>query len=217
MFGNFNTNENISFIIVDLTPAEMGLGLVLAKNVNVSIPNNNIVIQQGFEVENESGIIIPDSVTSIGRYAFYNRTSNNQPLIIPDSVTSIEDRAFYNWLSNNQPLVIPNSVTSIYYAAFSGWSSNNHPLVIPNSVTSIGDSAFRNWSSNTHPLIIPNSVTSIGIAAFYGWILVPYIEIQATTPPTLANTNAFNNQNDAPIYVPDESVEAYKEATNSND
>jgi hypothetical protein len=28
MFGNFNTNENISFIIVDLTPAEMGLGLV---------------------------------------------------------------------------------------------------------------------------------------------------------------------------------------------
>jgi len=105
-------------------------------------------------------------------------------------VTSIGEAAFFNWSSNNQPLVIPNSVTSITYAAFAGWTSNNHPLVIPNSVTSIGSSAFFNWSS------------------------VPYVEIQAITPPSLVNANAFNQQNNAPIYVPDESVDDYKEATN---
>ena len=261
-FGNFSPDDNTSFIITDLTPLSMGLGLVLAKIVNVSIPNNNIVFQQGFEIENESGIIIPNSVTSIGDYAFYNWTSNNQPLVIPNSVTSIGSDAFYNWesnnqplvipnsvtsigrntfehwQSNNQPLVIPNSVTSIGESAFANWYSNNQPLVIPNSVTSIGSSAFRNWQSNNQPLVIPDSVTSIGSSAFFNWtsnkqplvipnsvidigslafgswILVPYVEIQAITPPTLGSALAFDNQNNAPIYVPDESVNAYKTATN---
>jgi hypothetical protein len=164
MFGDIW--DGSLFFIGDLTPLEMGLGLVLAKIANVSIPNNNIVIQQGFEFENESGIIISDSVTSIGD------------------------------------------------GAFIGWTSNNQPLVIPNSVTSIGNSAFRNWQSNDQPLVIPESVTSIGNSAFNGWSLVPYVEMKATTPPTLSNASAFNYQNDAPIYVPDKSVEAYKTATN---
>ena len=141
-FGNFNANDDTSFLIGDLTPLGMGLGLVLGKIVNVSIPNNNIVIKQGFEFENESGIIIPDSVTSIG------------------------------------------------YAAFSSWTSNNQPLVIPNSVTSIGYSAFEGWGQ------------------------VPYIVMEGSTPPTLSNVDAFDDQNNAPIYVPDESVDAYKTATN---
>jgi len=62
--------------------------------------------------------------------------------------------------------------------------------------------------------VIPNSVTSIEGGAFSDWSLVPYVEIQAVTPPTLANAFAFSNQNNAPIYVPDESVDDYKEAAN---
>ena len=45
-------------------------------------------------------------------------------------------------------------------------------------------------------------------------MIVPYVEIQAITPPTLASSSAFDNQNNAPIYVPDESVDDYKTATN---
>ncbi len=237
-FGTFNVDDNASFIITDLTPLEMGLGLVLAKIVNVSIPNNNIVIQQGFEFENESGIIISDSVTTIGERAFNGWTSNNQPLVIPNSVTTIGERAFYSWESNNLPLVIPNSVTTIGEYAFYSWQSNNQPLVIPNSVTSIGKYAFYNWisnnqpliisnsvisigeyafhswESNNQPLVIPNSVTSIGKYAFYDWSKVQYVEIRATIPPTLASFFAFDNQNNAPIYVPNASVLAYKNATN---
>jgi hypothetical protein len=117
-----------------------------------------------------------------------------------------------SWSSNNHPLVIPNSVTSIGVGAFFDWIPNNHPLVIPESVTNIGNDAFYGWSSNTHPLVIPESVTNIGVYAFYGWQSVPYVEMKATTPPSLANANAFNNQNDAPIYVPDESVDDYKDS-----
>ncbi len=163
---------------------------------------------------NTHPLVIPNSVTSIGYGAFGRWTSNTYPLVIPESVTSIIDNTFRDWSSNNQPLVIPNGVTSIGDEAFAGWLANNQPLVIPNSVTSISWGAFLSWQSNTHPLVIPNSVTSIDANAFANWPSVPYIEIQATTPPTLSNANAFAYQNDAPIYVPDESVDDYKTAEN---
>ena len=163
---------------------------------------------------NNKPLVIPDSVTTIGNYAFSDWTSNNQPLVIPNSVTTIGNYAFRDWRSNTHPLVIPNSVTSIGMGAFSDWTSNNQPLVIPDSVTSIGISAFYNWQANNQPLVIPNSVTSIGGYAFFGWNLVPYVEIKAVIPPSLSSYTAFANQNNAPIYVPDESVDAYKTATN---
>ena len=111
-------------------------------------------------------------------------------------------------------VIIPQGVTSIGEYAFFSWSSNNKPLVIPDSVTSIGIGAFSGWSSNNKPLVIPDSVTSIGNSAFGYWSLVPYVEIQAITPPTLVSGSAFEGQGDAPIYVPDESVDDYKAATN---
>lgn len=135
-------------------------------------------------------------------------------VIIPQGVTIIGNHAFSGWSSNNHPLIIPNSVTSIGQAAFSGWSSNNQPLVIPDSVTNISASAFQSWTSNTHPLVIPDSVTSIQNYAFFYWTNVPYIEMKSVIPPTLAHIAAFGNQNDAPIYVPDGSVNDYKTATN---
>ena len=134
-------------------------------------------------------------------------------VIIPQGVTIIGNNAFDSWVSNNQPLVIPNSVTSIGNNAFSNWGSNNQPLVIPNSVTSIDIFSFSNWTSNNQPLVIPNSVTNIGAYAFNSWALVPYVEIQAITPPTITNVS-FSNTNSAPIYVPDGSVDDYKTATN---
>ena len=163
---------------------------------------------------NNQPLVIPNSVRSIGNSAFRNWETNNQPLVIPDSVRSIGNYAFSKWSSNNHPLVIPDSVRSIAGDAFRNWETNNQPLVIPDSVTSIRMNAFYFWSSNNQPLVIPNSVTSIGNSAFYYWSLVPYVEMKSETPPTLGNKNAFGGQNNAPIYVPDESVEAYKTATN---
>ena len=63
---------------------------------------------------------IPNSVTSIGDYAFYCCTGLTS-VTIPDSVTSIGDYAFYG-CTGLTSVTIPDSVTSIGYWAFYGCS-----------------------------------------------------------------------------------------------
>ena len=65
--------------------------------------------------------------------------------VIPNSVTSIGGWAF-SGCSGLTSVVIPNSVTSIGWAAFSDCSGLTS-VVIPNSVTSIGDYAFSDCSN----------------------------------------------------------------------
>ena len=111
-----------------------------------------------------TSVTIPNSVTSIGDYAF-SYCSGLTSVTIPNSVTSIGSSAFRN-CSGLTSVTIPNSVTSIGSVAFSGCSGLTS-VTIPNSVTSIGSSAFEGCSGLTS-VTIPNSVTSIGSSAFYG-------------------------------------------------
>ena len=106
---------------------------------------------------------IPDSVTSIGAYAF-SYCSSLTSITIPDSVTAIPDYAF-QWCSSLTSITIPDSVTSIGYYAFRDCSSLTS-ITMPDSVTSIGSSAFSYCSSLTS-ITIPDSVTRIGYKAFY--------------------------------------------------
>ncbi len=107
---------------------------------------------------------IPDGVTSIGQYAFYDCTGLTS-VTIPNSVTSIGDLAFKG-CSSLTSVTIPNSVTSIGYRAFAECTGLTS-VTIPNSVTSIGDGAFNGCSGLTS-VTIGNSVKSIGESAFYG-------------------------------------------------
>ena len=175
---------------------------------------------------------IPDGTTKIGSNALYNCTSLTS-VTIPNSVTSIGNSVFYS-CSSLTSIDIPNSVTSIGEYAFSDAGLTS--VTIPNSVTSISRYAFQRCSKLTN-IVIPDSVTSIGTSIFYSCLglttvtigsgvtsISDYtfyncsgltsVTIHATTPPTLVNTNAFSSTNNCPIYVPAESVDAYKTATN---
>ena len=82
--------------------------------------------------------------------------------IIPDSVTSIGDYAFQQ--CEFKSITIPECVTSIGESAFSGCDFL-HSITIPNSVINIGDSAFR-YCSSLKSIVISNSVAHIGGWAF---------------------------------------------------
>ncbi len=187
-------------------------------------------------------ITISDSVTAIGENAFRN-CNQLTTFTIPDSVTSIGDEAF-SYCYNLTNITIPDSVISIGECAFIGCSnltalygkytsSDNRCLiidgrliafarsgltayVISDDVTSIGELAFFDCSSLTS-VTIPDSVTSIDNYAFNHCTSLTNIYCKPTTPPTLG-ANVFQQvSTSAKIYVPTESVDAYKSATGWSD
>lgn len=187
---------------------------------------------------NLATITIPDSVTTIGICAFtrcYNLTAFNgkfaskdgrclivgDTLIsfapaglteyaIPDSVTSIGNYALCDCNSLTS-VTIPDSVTTIGHFAFSGCSSLTS-VTIGDGVTTIGEDAFSGCYSLTS-VTIPDSVTTIGINAFYCCSSLTSVYCKAVTPPTGGSGMFVSNASGRKIYVPMESVEAYKSAS----
>ena len=134
-------------------------------------------------------VVIPNSVTTIGDYAFRGCKGLTGELIIPDSVTTIGDSAF-NWCSGlTGELIIPDSVTTIDdYAFFC--CSNLTSVTIGDGVTTIGDYAFHGCEGLTS-VTIGNSVTTIGDSAFCGCDVLTSIEIPNTV--TTIGDSAFQS------------------------
>lgn len=169
--------------------------------------------------------MIPDSVTSIGDFAFEDCKSLTS-ISIPDSVTSIGDGAFEGCRSLTI-INIPDSVTSVGESAFSGckalvnrngfviirnvlynYEGKAKSITIPDNVTSIWDCAFSECSSLTN-ISIPDSVTSIGDNAFSECESLTSISIPDSV--TSIGERAFNDCSSlTSISVPDSvtSIEA---------
>lgn len=118
-------------------------------------------------------------VTAIGDHAFFNR-SEVWDVDIPDSVTSIGDFAFSGcWnlggeVNKNdeektdddvyESIVIPDSVLSIGESAFTGCGRLTE-VTIPDSVVSVGDNAFS-YCGRLQKITIGKGVGSFGTSVF---------------------------------------------------
>ncbi len=154
---------------------------------------------------------LPTNITTIGNNAF-QVCHNLKALILPSNCSSIATvvwNANYNLKNVSIPFSVTTLPTSMFNACF-----NLSYITIPSSVTAIGVNLFFNgWSFKS--ITIPAGVTSIGTSAFSGlYTNLEYIFLR-TTPPTLASTNSLAGISViSKIYVPDDSVAAYKSATN---
>lgn len=187
--------------------------------VSVVIPCSVTSIGDG-TFGNCTGLVsvdIPNSVTSIGDNAFMGCESLAS-VDIPHSVTSMGRYAFWG-CSSLASVVIPNSVTSIGEGTFS-YCTGLVSVDIPYSVTSIGDCAFLGCDSLAS-VVIPGSVTSIGDGAFTNCNNLKKLVCHATTPPVFADElwGAFVgvNKDACTLYVPQESLDAYKSAAHWKD
>jgi hypothetical protein len=93
-----------------------------------------------------TNITIPDSVVTIGSFAF-NDCYNLAEITIPDSVRNIGDYAF-NACSHLARVRLPEGIANIGYGVFLDcWELNN--VIIPKSVINLDYGAFAHCSSLT--------------------------------------------------------------------
>jgi hypothetical protein len=172
------------------------------------IPYGVVSIREGaFNLSrNLTTVTIPSSVTTIELSAFLG--SNLTSITIPNSVTEIGQMAFMN-CNNLTSITLPNSITKIESSSFS--NTGLISIDIPYGVTTIENAFNNNYSLTT--VTIPSSVTSIGSGAFASNPNLTSVAVSWLNPLgigafTFSNTNTAA----ATLYVPEGTVEAYRNA-----
>ena len=112
-----------------------------------------------------TSIYIPDTVETIGEYAFSKTASLRGNIVIPDSTVSVGGHAFEDSPFDGT-LTLGSGLQSIGEYAFAGCGATGD-LTIPDSVTELGDNAFRHCVGFTGNLTIGNGVAVIPDYAFY--------------------------------------------------
>ena len=178
---------------------------------------------------------IPQSVTSIGNYAFEG-CSNLNSINIHKNILSIDIHSFGNCYAVTSIIVEDGNAVydsregcnAIIETATNTLITGCQTTVIPSTITTIGDYAFSNRTSN-NPIVIPNgvttinegafwccrfesitipeSVTSIGDYAFYLCSSLTSVTIEATTPPTLGDAVFTSSPT---CYIPVGTLAAYQ-------
>ena len=133
------------------------------------------------------------------------------------SIAKALDVSYFTLYLNGEPienLVIPNDVTVIKEYAF--YCTNIKSVEIGDNVTTIGEGAFDD-SPSAYPspitkITIGGGVTTIGYTAFRACPAKVYIK--AAVPPACIVNNKYIRtfENATKLYVPTESLEAYKVA-----
>ena len=167
----------------------------------------------GVKDKNVTLITIPNSVTTIGDYAFCG-CSSLQSIDIPNSVTTIGNDAF-SGRSSLQSINITKG--NKHYESIDGILFSKDltcilklperkklkEYTIPNSVTTIEDSAFDGCSS-LQSIDIPNSVTTIENGAFSGCSSLQSIHLHWTNllDIKISDTTLRDRTEDCTLYIP---------------
>lgn len=204
---------------------------------SVVFPNSESIQYSTFErvcmnCTNLKRVVLPDNITVIGYSAFYN-TSSLEGINVPSTLLRVDDSAFRGssikafdapegllqfgsgcfQSSSIESFRFPSGVIKIPSYIFSNCTKLKK-VEIPEGVIEIGTYAFH--GSCLSQVTIPSTVTFIDEGAFICTGLIQ-VTCLATIPPVISRGN-FGNYNPVNyvssdvdfLYVPTESVEAYK-------
>lgn len=196
----------------------------------------SIVLPQGLTViggkafsycQNLNRINFPESLQKIDSEAFWNCLSLTS-LTLPENLSEIGSRAFIN-CSALQSIRLPENLTRIENSTFDGCislSDINFPeaitfignyafqrcpltqIVLPSQLENIGEYCFSNCKGLTS-VTLPDNAINIGKAAFEGTHIITFY-CKGTTPPVAADAFSWTNLQYSALFIPSQSVEAYK-------
>ena len=166
---------------------------------------------------NLTNIFISSSVERIGREAFSYCTSlKTVTFEDPTKLRYLGEPSHDSTFMDCHSLETINLTadTPITYMPTRGFMRNYKlkSIIIPDTVVDISDMALDGCSSLTE-ITIPAGVKTIDMGAFDGCSALTKVTCLPITPPIFDNTQQFDNTNNCPIYVPAESVSAYKAAS----
>ena len=177
---------------------------------NVNIPSKiSVIPEKAFDLcASLQSIELPEGLTEIGRMAF--AYSALRDVKFPSTLKEISISAFRNTCIES--LVLPESLTSIWGDAFYGCPKLTK-VIIPDKVSGLGGTFEE--CSNLSEVTIGVGITSIGDDAFSQCPKLNRFNCFATNPPSLSS-NAFSESTyqTCVVYVPKESLNAYKNDTN---
>lgn len=215
------SSSPIDFYITDIND-------LIYSNIHNSVNTNNlymngvsaeeIVIPDGVEEINNLGfkniknVLLPNSVTTIGRYAFSG--SSISDLKLPDSVTEIETSAYAGCLNLTVIESLPSQLKNIESCAFEN-CSNLRKIIIPDSVKNLGSSVFENCReltdvrlpegltilpqtlfagcSNLKSITIPDSITEVREMAFASCTNLTNVRISDSTLKAIGDSGLLNS------------------------
>jgi hypothetical protein len=159
-----------------------------------------------------TAVSIPRGVTFSDASGVFSGCGTLRFVTLPPTATIIGSSMF-SYCSGLMAVAVPKETTSIGASAFLSCGSLRR-VIIPEGATELGNQTFNNNSAMQF-VRIPSTVTSIGTQVFTNNFPTMEYHIEPTTPPTLANTNAFTGiVANCKMYVPSASLDAYKTATN---
>lgn len=175
-----------------LTELRLNCFAYVPARFNIDLPNLEKLEQSSFT---SSGV---ETVTNLGKitnidngntnYGVFNNCGNLTSVILPSTLKHLGDYTFYKCLKLTN-VVIAEGLSTIGLTTFAYCPFTK--IELPSTITGIKDYCF-------------SQCTNLSI-----------VKIRAVVPPTLGGDKVFNNTNAGlKIYVPDDSVEAYKTATN---
>ena len=167
---NCQSLKDVNYNSVDATYGNI-LAILMGYNCFSNVVENIIIgegvthIPQGiFKGTSISEIVMPNSVISIGSYAFSNCSALTD-ISFSENLNTISSSAFSS-CSSIEKISLPKTVTSLGSYTFSNCTSLKY-IDIPKSITAISDYTFNNCSAIEN-ISIPNTVVTIGSSAFLG-------------------------------------------------
>ncbi|MFR5877099.1 MAG: leucine-rich repeat protein, partial [Eubacterium sp.] len=187
-------------------------------NILVLVPQTlkTVVIPEGTKsisdyacyATNATGITLPQSIVSIGNYAFAE-SKTLKSISINDNTKIIGSNAFENCISLKL-LALPDFVENIGSRAFAG-CINLASIILSSELAAIGDEAFEGCTSLTG-LVFPEELQSIGKRAFADCTSLEYAYIWYSN----LEENVFQNDSLLTIYTM-AGTDAYRYAREYND
>lgn len=154
-----------------------------------------------------TNVVIPSSATYIRSLAFTNN-KNITSVVCDGRISDIYKDAFV-YCVNLSSFRADNGIENIGEGAFAYTALTE---IILKRTKSIGIRAFQECSKLSI-VDIDDSVESIGNYAFNTNKSLSQVIVRAVTPPSAGSSLFLNSNSNMTIYVPDQSVQAYREAS----